>query len=99
VIVASYRTADGREHENLLLVSGWWGLSRHFHYLPEMAAALAWTIPCGFQNLLPWLYFIYLAILLTHRALRDDRRCAAKYGPFWDQYRARVPFRIVPGVF
>jgi 7-dehydrocholesterol reductase len=99
LIVAGYRTADGRDHENLLLVSGWWGVSRHFHYLPEMATALAWTLPCGFQNFLPWSYFVFLAILLTHRAIRDDERCAAKYGAFWDEYRARVPFRIVPGIF
>jgi delta14-sterol reductase len=29
----------------------------------------------------------------------DDRRCAAKYGPLWRAYVARVPYRIVPGVF
>ena len=99
LITARYQTADGCVHENLLLASGWWGVSRHFHYLPELAAALAWTLPCGFQNVLPWFYFVYLTILLAHRSLRDDARCAAKYGASWDQYRARVPFRIVPGIF
>ncbi|MYB18357.1 MAG: hypothetical protein F4Y16_05110 [Holophagales bacterium] len=28
-----------------------------------------------------------------------DRRCAAKYGVLWDEYRRRVPWRIVPRVY
>ena len=28
-----------------------------------------------------------------------DRRCAAKYGALWDEYRARVRWRIVPGIY
>ena len=99
LITARYTTADGREHENLLLASGWWGVARHFHYVPELAASIAWTLPCGFQNFLPWWYVIYLTILLAHRAARDDRRCEAKYGRSWDEYRSRVPFRIIPGIF
>ena len=30
----------------------------------------------------------------------DDRRCAQKYGPdMWAEYRERVPYRIVPGIY
>ena len=32
-------------------------------------------------------------------ALRDDERCARKYGEAWDEYRRRVPYRMLPGVF
>lgn len=33
-IIAKYKTGDGKERENKLLVGGWWGVSRHFNYIP-----------------------------------------------------------------
>jgi protein-S-isoprenylcysteine O-methyltransferase Ste14 len=42
---------------------------------------------------------MFLAILLTDRSMRDDKRCAAKYGDAWNTYKQRVPYRIVPYVF
>jgi 7-dehydrocholesterol reductase len=99
LIHATYTPADGQPRQNLLLVSGWWGVARHFHYLPELALAVAWTAAVGFDRVLPWFYVIFLTILLTHRALRDDERCARKYGESWDEYRRRVPWRMLPGVF
>ena len=44
----------------------------------------------------PYFYFVFLTVLLTHRAFRDGERCAAKYGAAWDEYRAKVPHRIPP---
>jgi 7-dehydrocholesterol reductase len=99
LIHATYVPADGQPRENLLLVSGWWGVARHFHYVPELALALAWTIPVGFEHALPWFYLMFLSILLTHRAVRDDDRCARKYGEAWAEYRRRVPWKMLPGVF
>lgn len=99
LIEATYVPADGQPRKNLLLVSGWWGVARHFHYLPELGLAIAWSAPVGFDRLLPWFYVIFLSILLTHRAVRDDSRCARKYGQAWDEYRRRVPWRMLPGVF
>jgi len=98
-LVAPYATADGAREASLLLASGWWGLARHFHYAPEIAAAFLWTAPAGFGAPLPYFYVAFLTALLVDRAFRDDARCAAKYGPVWDAYRALVPARIVPGVF
>jgi 7-dehydrocholesterol reductase len=99
LIRAPYTTADGARHESLLLVSGWWGLARHFHYVPELALAAAWTVPAGFTHFLPWFYWLFLFILLLDRAVRDERRCAEKYGKAWDEYAKRVPYRVLPGVF
>lgn len=96
---AHFTRSDGSQGESLLLVSGYWGLSRHFHYVPELLLAVAWTLPCGFASAMPWLYVGYLAVLLFDRAGRDDLRCATKYGAVWDEYRRRVPWRIVPGVY
>jgi 7-dehydrocholesterol reductase len=98
VIRAPYETADGRRHENLLLASGFWGVARHFHYAAEIALAIAWTVPSGASHLLPWIYPLFLTILLVHRSDRDDLRCRGKYGPAWEEYCRRVPWRIVPGV-
>lgn len=98
LITARYTTTTGERKSNVLLASGWWGVARHFHYVPEVAAAFLWTLPGGFNHLLPWFYVIFLTILLTDRAFRDDARCARKYGEDWARYCARVPWRILPGV-
>ena len=66
--------------------------------VPEWLGAVLWTLPVGFNNLLPWFYVVFLAILLTDRSYRDDERCSQKYGTDWDDYREAVPWKIVPGV-
>ena len=98
VVVAPYVTEAGEQRSSILLASGWWGLASHFHYVPEVAAALFWTLPAGFASGMPYLYVVFLAVLLLDRAYRDDARCAAKYGEAWKRYRALVPYKIVPGV-
>ena len=99
MLKAKYTPADGVERESLLLLSGWWGVARHFHYVPELMLAFAWTVPAGFTHFLPWFYWVFLFILLMDRARRDEKRCAAKYGPYWDQYVAKVPYRVLPGIY
>jgi 7-dehydrocholesterol reductase len=99
VIVAEYRTADGETHTNLLLASGWWKLSRHFHYISELTLALAWTLPAGFNHLLPYFYLIFLTILLVDRSGRDELRCREKYGKYWAEYCDRVRYRLVPFIY
>ena len=98
IIVGHYTTEKGEKKESLLLASGWWGVARHFHYVPEILGALFWTLPALFDDVLPYFYVIFLTALLTDRAFRDDNRCAAKYGADWDRYRAKVPYRIIPGL-
>jgi 7-dehydrocholesterol reductase len=98
IIRATWTTEEGDERKSILLVSGWWKIARHFHYVPEILGAFFWTLPAGFEHGLPWFYVIFLIILLTDRSFRDDRRCAAKYGKFWDQYKAAVPYKIIPGI-
>jgi len=82
-----------------LLASGWWGLSRHMNYLGDWLMALAWSLPCGFQHVLPYFYPAYFLILLVHRERRDHAHCQAKYGADWERYCARVRWRIVPWVY
>uniref|UniRef100_A0A7S2RJ36 7-dehydrocholesterol reductase n=1 Tax=Rhizochromulina marina TaxID=1034831 RepID=A0A7S2RJ36_9STRA len=100
MIIAKY-TSKGEERMSLLLASGWWGLSRHFHYIPEILASLFWTVPSvGIteNQVIPYFYVVYLTILLFDRAWRDDERCRSKYGRYWEQYCDIVPKKVIPGV-
>jgi len=99
LIIANYTTQTGEQKQSLLLASGFWGISRHFHYLPEFLGAFFWSVPALFNSFLPFFYVIFLAILMVERALRDDRRCANKYGDDWNKYCEKVPYKIVPFVF
>jgi len=96
-IRAKYITQGGKERNSTLLASGWWGLARHFHYIPEILASLAWSVP-AFPHLMPYFYTVYLTILLVDRAWRDDDRCREKYGRYWNDYCAIVPYKIIPGI-
>jgi protein-S-isoprenylcysteine O-methyltransferase Ste14 len=89
------KTARG----SLLLTSGWWGMARHMNYLGDLLMGLAWCLPCLFGSLLPYFYIIYFAILLIHRERRDHDMCAVRYGKDWDLYCAKVPYRILPGIY
>ncbi|EHH55994.1 7-dehydrocholesterol reductase [Macaca fascicularis] len=99
VIECSYTSADGQRHHSKLLVSGFWGVARHFNYVGDLMGSLAYCLACGGGHLLPYFYIIYMAILLTHRCLRDEHRCASKYGRDWERYTAAVPYRLLPGIF
>jgi len=98
-IKVEYVTIDGKRRENILLVSGWWGISRHFHYLPELFAAFCWCAPALNNGLFPYSYFFMLVCLLFDRQLRDEVRCSTKYGKGWTKYCERVPWKIIPYVY
>ena len=59
-----------------------------------LALSLGWPLMLG-----PWLSPLYYVALLVARERDDDRRCAKKYGPLWEQYRRHVRWRIVPGIY
>lgn len=99
LIRATYSTGQGKQHKSLLLVSGYWGIARHFHYVPEILGAFFWSVPALFTHFIPFFYvFPYLVLLLVDRAFRDDKRCSSKYDKHWEQYCAKVPYKIVPGI-
>jgi protein-S-isoprenylcysteine O-methyltransferase Ste14 len=80
-----------------ILVGGLWGVSRHINYLGEILMASGLAIALAHPG--AWLYPLYYIGLLVPRQLDDDRRCAAKYGALWAEYRARVPSRIIPKIW
>jgi 7-dehydrocholesterol reductase len=99
LIFANYKTEWGEEKQTLLLASGFWGISRHFHYLPEMLGALCWSIPALSSHYIPYFYLTFLFLLLIDRSYRQEKRCKLKYGKDWDKYCERVPFRLIPFVY
>ncbi len=98
-IPAQYTTRDGERRASKLLLSGWWGIGRHMNYTGDLMLSLAYCLACGFNHIIPYFYIIFMTILLIHRCIRDEHRCHQKYGKAWEQYCARVPYRILPGIF
>ena len=98
-ILAKYKTNDGEVHTSVLSVSGYNGLARHFHYLPDIINLFLYCSPAGFTNILPYMYFLYLTILLLDRTYRIDERCLQKYGNYWREYCAQVPYKLIPGLW
>ncbi len=96
-IMAPVALSDG---QNTLLASGFWGVSRHINYLGEILMAVGLTLTLGYPAVwVVWLYPLYYVALLLPREYADERRCAAKYGALWQDYRSRVPRRIVPWLY
>ncbi len=87
--------------ERKILHSGLWGVARHFNYMGEGLLGLSIGLVFGhFTNLWAWTYFVFVVSMFTYRQVDDDRHCAAKYGAGkWAEYKARVPYRIVPGIY
>ncbi|CAM8931053.1 unnamed protein product [Rhodiola kirilowii] len=82
-----------------LLASGYWGIARHCNYLGDLLLALSFSLPCGISSPVPYIYPIYLFILLIWRERRDEARCAEKYREIWEEYCNLVPWRILPYVY
>jgi protein-S-isoprenylcysteine O-methyltransferase Ste14 len=61
--------------------------------------SLSWCMACGFDSVIPYFYCIYFAILLIHRAQRDDEACSKKYGKDWEKYKRSVPAKFIPYLF
>ena len=82
-----------------LLAGGWWGVARHVNYLADIVLSIGMSLPTGFATPVTYFYPAYFAVLLWHRELRDDEKCHHKYGAAWEEYRKRVPWRIIPYVY
>ncbi|GKT71391.1 putative c-24 sterol reductase protein [Colletotrichum tofieldiae] len=72
------------------------GMARKIHYTCDLFFATSWAAITGFKSPFPWFYPFFFAIMMTHRALRDVRRCRRKYGKAWEEYERRVPYLFIP---
>ena len=114
-----------------LLVSGWWGVSRHINYFGDWIQTWPYSLPTGVAGytilaagtgadgavvmndgrevvqgdargwgmVVTYFYMIYFAVLLVHRGGRDDAKCSRKYGEDWEEYKRRVPWKIIPYIY
>ena len=93
----------GVKRENVVVATkvnaGFWGIGRKLNYTGELMMYCAWTSLCGLVSWVPYLLPAALAVLFVHRALRDDRRCRAKYGSIWEEYCGIARFRMIPFVY
>lgn len=81
-------------------MNGFWGGSRHINYLGEIIQAVAIALAPGYFGIwMVWLYPLYYVALFISRQADDDKVCQAKYGPLWDEYTAKVKWKIVPGLY
>ena len=88
------------ERGTKLIISGWWGMSRHINYFGDWLMGIAWCLPVGFKSgPIPYFYPVYFAILLIHREMRDEEACRRKYKKDYDTYCRIVPYRIVPYIY
>lgn len=83
-----------------ILVNGYWGFSRHINYLGEILMATGIALSAGFPDVwFVWLYPLYYVFLLFPRQWDDDKICAQKYGPMWEEYKQKVKYRIIPRIY
>lgn len=82
-----------------ILINGWWGVVRKPNYLFELIAAFTFSCLHGFNNILPYTYFIILFGLLMCRIYIDELRCTKKYGDLYTTYMKIVKYKLIPYVF
>lgn len=70
--------------------------ARKLHYTCDMYFAVCWALVCGFNSFFPWFYAAFFLPMILHRALRDDQKCAKKYGKYWTEYKRQVPYLFIP---
>eukprot|EP00088_Acartia_fossae_P040461 TRINITY_DN42142_c0_g1_i1.p1 TRINITY_DN42142_c0_g1~~TRINITY_DN42142_c0_g1_i1.p1 ORF type:complete len:211 (+),score=3.51 TRINITY_DN42142_c0_g1_i1:295-927(+) len=98
-IPVSYKNHSNKTVNSKLLISGFWGVSRHLNYVFELCLAFSWSLPGLYQGIWTFFYFIFLLVLLVHRTLRDEEKCLKKYGDGWKRYCKEVRYRMIPGIF
>lgn len=100
LIRARYTTPKGVVLSSVLLAGGWWGCARHLNYTIDWLIGLTWCLcAASFDSILPHLYWIVLGIFFIIRERRDNAKCAAKYGEYWDEYCKLVPYRLIPYIY
>lgn len=68
------------ERGTRLLISGWWGLSRHPNYAGDWLMAWAWCLPAGTSSgIIPYFYVIYFGVLLGKLGVTVGYVCMGSY--------------------
>ncbi|GAA5871723.1 hypothetical protein JCM8547_008124 [Rhodosporidiobolus lusitaniae] len=84
-----------------LLVDGCWAYLRKPNYISDWTQAIVWGLSAGsgVESFIPYFYPVFHCTMLLHRNARDDAKCARKYGEDWEEYKRRVPYSYIYGLF
>lgn len=82
-----------------LLLSGFWGVSRHMNYTFEILMSFCWSIVGYDTGIMPFYYLFYIIFLLVHRIYRDEKKCKDKYGEYWNKYCNIVKYRLIKYIY
>ncbi|KAL9016338.1 MAG: hypothetical protein Q9185_006321 [Variospora sp. 1 TL-2023] len=53
----------------------------------------------GWGMVITYFYVFYFTVLLIHREMRDEEACKRKYGDDWEEYKKKVRWRLLPGIY
>ena len=98
-IKCEFQTRNGLNHQSKLLIDGCWKYARHLNYTGDLMLSLAFCIACGFDNIIPYFYFVYMTLLLVIRSKRDDQKCKDKYKKYWKEYCDQVKWILIPEIY
>lgn len=82
-----------------LMLSGLWGYVRHPNYLGDIIMHWSFAGLSLAIDVIPYYVAICCTLTLVYRAVRDNRRCRARYGYAWEQYCSRVKYMILKYIF
>ncbi|KRX05300.1 hypothetical protein PPERSA_00601 [Pseudocohnilembus persalinus] len=85
--------------ESKLLLSGFWGMTRHMNYTFELVLAFCWCCVGMGATIFSLSYFVFLFFLLVSRVYRDEEKCQNKYGKYWNVYCEKVKYRLIPYLY
>lgn len=78
---------------------GFFGLARHFHYLPLLLLAFVWSLPALFSHFYPYFYVAYIGLYSFDKTRKDELYCQELYGESWKKHCEKVPYKLIPFIY
>lgn len=82
-----------------IMLFGLWGYVRHPNYLGDIIMQWSFAGISLATDILPYYAAICCTLALAYRAIRDNKRCQARYRYAWEIYCSHVKYMILKYVF
>jgi len=79
-----------------LLMSGLWGKIRKPNYLTQIAISFCICCMHGFESIIPYLYVIFLIILILFKIAIEEERYLNKFHNLYKRYMELVKYKLIP---